>query len=115
MERAGSAGAEAVLDALGDPTRRAILEVLGGGPRSVQAIADELPVSRPAVSRHLRLLKGARLVSEERQGTRHVYALRAEGVEAVAAFFAEVWSGAAARFAVVADNLGDDLGGDEGG
>lgn len=102
---AEEAGADQVLDALGDPTRRAILEVLADGPRSVQAIADELPVSRPAVSRHLRLLKAAELVGEQRQGTRHVFALRAEGVRAVQAYFAQVWQEAAARYAMLADNL----------
>lgn len=54
--------------ALGDPHRRAIVELLGSGPRSVQQIADELPISRPAVSRHLRLLKDAGLVSDESRG-----------------------------------------------
>ena len=95
------------LDALGDPTRRAIVELLGSGPSSVQDLADRLPVSRPAVSRHLRLLKQAGLVDDVPQGTRRVYALREEGVEAVRAYFDEVWREAAARFRLVAENPPD--------
>jgi DNA-binding transcriptional ArsR family regulator len=92
------------LDALGDPNRRAIVEILSGGGRSVQQIADELPISRPAVSRHLRLLKEAGLVADEADGTRRIYALRDEGVEAIRAYFEQVWSQAAARFRLVAEN-----------
>jgi DNA-binding transcriptional ArsR family regulator len=93
-----------VLDALGDAHRRAILEILAAGPRSVQQIADRLPFSRPAVSRHLRLLKDAGLVSDEADGARRMYALRADGIEAVAAYFREVWGEAAARFRLAAEN-----------
>jgi DNA-binding transcriptional ArsR family regulator len=98
----------AALDALGDANRRAILEILSGGGRSVQQIADQLPISRPAVSRHLRLLKGAGLVSDQPDGTRRVYQLRDEGVEAVRRYFAEVWDEAIARFRIVAENAGAD-------
>jgi DNA-binding transcriptional ArsR family regulator len=91
-------------DALGDPNRRAILEVLGGGRRSVREIADALPISRPAVSRHLRLLKAAGLVVEEAQGTRRIYQLHDDGVAAVRAYLERVWGEAAARFRLVADN-----------
>jgi DNA-binding transcriptional ArsR family regulator len=75
-----------------------------GGGRSVQEIADALPISRPAVSRHLRLLKDAGLVSDQAVGTRHVYELRAEGVEAIREYFAEVWGEAVTRFRIVAEN-----------
>jgi DNA-binding transcriptional ArsR family regulator len=92
------------LDALGDPNRRAIVEILSGGGRSVQQIADELPISRPAVSRHLRLLKEAGLVADEADGTRRIYQLRDEGVEAIRAYFEQVWSQAATRFRIVAEN-----------
>lgn len=92
------------LDALGDPNRRAIVEILGHGGRSVQQIADELPISRPAVSRHLRLLKEAGLVADQADGTRRIYELRDEGVEAIRAYFEQVWSQAAARFRIVAEN-----------
>jgi DNA-binding transcriptional ArsR family regulator len=91
-------------DALGDPHRRAIVELLGHGGRSVREIADALPISRPAVSRHLRLLKAAGLVAEEPHGTRRIYHLRAEGVEAVQRYLAQVWGEAAARFRLVAEN-----------
>jgi DNA-binding transcriptional ArsR family regulator len=91
-------------EALGDPHRRAIVELLGTGGRSVREIADELPISRPAVSRHLRLLKSAGLVIEEPRGTRRIYSLHAEGVEAVQAYLQRVWGEAAARFRLVAEN-----------
>lgn len=78
-------------DALGDPNRRAILEVLRDGGRSVQEIADELPISRPAVSRHLRLLKSAGLVVEQPVGTRRIYRLHDEGIAAVRAYLQTVW------------------------
>jgi DNA-binding transcriptional ArsR family regulator len=91
-------------DALGDPNRRAIVEVLRGGPCSVQEIADELPISRPAVSRHLRLLKSAGLVVEEPLGTRRLYRLHDEGIDAVRAYIEQVWGDAAARFKLVAEN-----------
>ena len=91
-------------DALGDPNRRAIVELLAGGDRSVQQLADLLPISRPAVSRHLRLLKEAGLVTEEPRGTRRIYRLHGEGVAAVRGYLERVWGDAAARFRLVAEN-----------
>ena len=91
-------------DALGDPHRRAIVELLGRGERSVGEIAQRLPISRPAVSRHLRLLKDAGLVVEEARGTRRLYRLHDEGIEAVQAYLQQVWGEAAARFKLLADN-----------
>jgi DNA-binding transcriptional ArsR family regulator len=91
-------------DALADRQRREILRLLGGGPRAVHELADDLPISRPAVSRHLRLLSDAGLVSEEREGTRRIYSLRAEGVEAVQAYLERVWGDAASRFRMMAEN-----------
>ena len=91
-------------DALGDPNRRAIVELLAGRPRSVQEIADELPISRPAVSRHLRLLKDAGLVVDQPSGTRRLYRLDELGVEAVRDYLERVWGEAAARFRLVAEN-----------
>ena len=91
-------------DALGDANRRAIVELLGVGGRSVQELADALPISRPAVSRHLRLLKRAGLVLEEPVGTRRVYRLHDEGIEAVRAYLEQVWGDAAARFSILAAN-----------
>lgn len=92
-------------DALADPHRRAILELLRGGERSVREIADEMPITRPAVSRHLRLLKDAGLVSASPEGTRRLYRLHDEGLDAVRAYLTEVWGDAAARFRLVADNI----------
>ncbi|MBX7110844.1 MAG: metalloregulator ArsR/SmtB family transcription factor [Dehalococcoidia bacterium] len=91
-------------DALGDPHRRAIVELLGSGGRSVREIADTLPISRPAVSRHLRLLKEAGLVSDRPEGTRRIYELDSEGVAAVQAYLERVWGDVAARVRLAAEN-----------
>jgi DNA-binding transcriptional ArsR family regulator len=90
--------------ALGDSNRRAIVELLGSGGRTVREIADALPISRPAVSRHLRLLKGAGLVIDEARGTRRIYRLHDQGVAAVQAYLVEVWGDAATRFRLLAEN-----------
>jgi DNA-binding transcriptional ArsR family regulator len=94
-------------EALGDPNRRAIVELLGAGApegRSVGELAEALPISRPAVSRHLRLLKAAGLVDEEPRGTRRLYRLHDEGLAAVRAYLDRVWGDAAARFRLTAEN-----------
>jgi DNA-binding transcriptional ArsR family regulator len=91
-------------DALGDPNRRAIVELLGERERSVREIADALPISRPAVSRHLRLLRRAGLVVEEPRGTRRIYRLHDEGIEAVRSYLERVWGVTAARFRLIAAN-----------
>lgn len=93
------------LDALGDPNRRAILRLLADGGQSVQEIADRLPISRPAVSRHLKLLRGAGLVVEEAQGTRRIYRLHDAGVRAVEEYLRQVWGSVATRFTLAAENL----------
>ncbi|MGI8984914.1 MAG: ArsR/SmtB family transcription factor [Acidimicrobiales bacterium] len=90
--------------ALGDPNRRRIVELLAGGARSVGELALDMPISRPAVSRHLRLLKDAGLVREDAEGTRRIYALHAEGAAAVEAFVREMWGDAVARFRLTAEN-----------
>jgi|ERR1700736_1647933 DNA-binding transcriptional ArsR family regulator len=90
--------------ALGDPNRRAIVELLGSGPRSVQEIADELPISRPAVSRHLRLLKDAGLVIDQSHGAQRLYQLHGQGAEAAQKYLVEVWGEAAVRFRIFAEN-----------
>ena len=92
-------------EALGDPQRRAIVELLSGGQRSVREIADELPISRPAVSRHLRLLKNAGLVVEDPVGTRRIYRLHDEGIAAVQDYLDRVWRDATARFRLFAENI----------
>src|SRR5947199_9586952 len=83
---------ESVMNALGDPTRRAVYERLRSGPRSVGEIADGLPVSRPAVSQHLRVLKEAGLVGERREGTKRIYALAPHGLAELRAYFDQYWS-----------------------
>ncbi len=91
-------------DALGDPNRRAIVEQLRAGDRSVRELADALPISRPAVSRHLRLLKDAGLVVDRAEGTRRLYRLHDEGVAAVRAYLEGVWGEAATRLTIAAEN-----------
>jgi DNA-binding transcriptional ArsR family regulator len=91
-------------DALGDPNRRAIAQLLGRREHSVQELADAMPISRPAVSRHLRLLKEAGLVADRAEGTRRLYRLHDEGIEAVRDYLEQVWGEAATRFKLAADN-----------
>jgi DNA-binding transcriptional ArsR family regulator len=91
-------------EALGDPHRRAIVELLRDGDRSVRELADALPISRPAVSRHLRLLNDAGLVTDRPEGTRRLYRLHDEGIEAVRRYLEEVWGDATARFKLAAEN-----------
>jgi DNA-binding transcriptional ArsR family regulator len=89
---------QAQLDALGDATRRAIVQRLLEGPVSVGKLAEEFPVSRPAISQHLRVLKEARLVSDEAKGTKRVYRLDPRGFESLRAYFDQFWSIALAAF-----------------
>jgi DNA-binding transcriptional ArsR family regulator len=91
-------------DALGDPNRRAIVEQLRHGPRSVAEITSHLEISQPAVSRHLRLLRDARLVADEPQGARRLYSLSDEGAEAIRAYLEGVWGEAIARYQIAAKN-----------
>src|SRR5215218_11182270 len=86
------------MDALGDRTRRAVFEQLRSGPRAVGELAGELPVSRPAVSQHLRVLKEAGLVTERRDGTRRIYRLDPNGLGEVRAYFDRFWETALASF-----------------
>lgn len=80
--------------ALADPTRRAVLEGLSRGPRPVGELASGLPVSRPAVSQHLRVLKEAGLVSESRSGTRRLYKVELRAIEALSGYFDQFWTAA---------------------
>jgi DNA-binding transcriptional ArsR family regulator len=79
------------LDALGDPTRRTIFERLGKGPQAVVDIARTLPVSRPAVSQHLKVLRDAGLVTDRAEGTRRIYQLDQKGLAAVRDYFDTFW------------------------
>ena len=87
---------------------RPVYLIAGAETLIVQELADALPISRPAVSRHLRLLTQAGLVIGEPRGTRHVYRLDDAGVAAVEAYLKQVWGEAAARFRLVAENTTDD-------
>ena len=80
------------LNALGDPTRRVILEHLADRPRAVGELAGELPISRPAVSQHLKVLKDARLVVDRRVGNRSIYHVDPDGVQALRAYLDRFWS-----------------------
>jgi DNA-binding transcriptional ArsR family regulator len=91
------------MDAMGDATRRAILERLLSGPLAVGELAREFPVSRPAISQHLRVLKNARLVVDRPAGTRRVYQVNPEGVEMLRRYFDRFWTDALAAFKKAAD------------
>ena len=86
-----------VLDALGNPVRRAILQELRAGPRPVGQIAAGLPISRPAVSRHLRVLEDAGLVQARGEGARNLYSIRMQGFASVRDFVDDFWDVALAR------------------
>jgi DNA-binding transcriptional ArsR family regulator len=92
--------------ALADPTRRAIFERLALGPRAVGELASEFPVSRPAVSQHLRVLKDAGLVTDRRDGNRRLYAVDPTGVDAMRAYFDTFWSDALGAFERAAERKG---------
>jgi DNA-binding transcriptional ArsR family regulator len=91
-------------EALGDPNRREILRTLAAADLPVHEIAARLPISRPAVSRHLRLLRDAGLVSERTLGTRHIYHLETEGLATIQTYLERVWGEAAVRFRLLAEN-----------
>src|SRR5213080_3926423 len=93
-----------VLDALGDGTRRQVFEKLRNGPRAVGEIAAELPVSRPAVSQHLRVLKEAGLVVERRSGTRRIYRVDPDGLGELRDYFDDFWNEALAAFKAAAED-----------
>ncbi len=93
-----------MLDALGDPTRRAIFERLGQGPLAVGQLADELPVSRPAVSQHLARLKAAGLVTDQAVGTRRLYRLDPRGIDAMRTYFERFWTEALTNFKALAES-----------
>lgn len=96
------------LDALGDPTRRAILaRLLAGGPLPVGEIAKNFPVSRPAISQHLHILKNANLVVDRPSGTRRLYQLNPEGFETLREYFDQFWGQALAAFAQKVQELPD--------
>jgi DNA-binding transcriptional ArsR family regulator len=95
--------AEAVLDALGDPTRRSVLELVREGARSVGEVAGELPVSRPAVSQHLAVLKQAGLVRVRAEGRRRLYVVDTAGLAILRTYLESFWDDALAAFAEAAE------------
>src|SRR3954469_1046182 len=95
---------DAVLDALGDPTRRRILDRLRPGPLPVGELAAELPVGRPAVSKHLKVLEGAGLVEHHSVGTRTLYALAPPGFAALQQWLVGTWDAALAAYATAVRN-----------
>ncbi len=97
------AGAAAVFAALGDPTRRTIFERVAGRPQSVGELADALPVSRPAVSQHLRVLKEAGLVSDGAVGARRIYRMDPQGLGQLRAYLDHFWNHAMAAFKAAAE------------
>jgi DNA-binding transcriptional ArsR family regulator len=96
-----------VLDALGDPTRRAVLELLRGGERSVRELTDATAVSQPAVSQHLRVLRDAGLVSVRPVGTRRLHAVDLDGLAGLRAWVDRFWDDALSAFVAHADQAGD--------
>ena len=99
---------DAGLGLLGDPSRRAIFELLARGPRSVQELADELPISRPAVSQHLRVLREAGLVTEARDGVRRIYRLDPRGIAAMRDWLDQQWAASLDAFKAFADAAQDE-------
>jgi DNA-binding transcriptional ArsR family regulator len=95
--------------ALGDPTRRTIFERLADRPRAVGELAREVPVSRPAVSQHLKVLKDARLVLDRPAGNRRIYQLDPDGVGALRADLEQFWSKAMATYKAVAERKTEEV------
>jgi DNA-binding transcriptional ArsR family regulator len=96
------------IQALGDPTRRTVFERLRAGPRSVGDLAHGLPVSRPAVSQHLRVLERAGLVSAKREGTRNYYSVNGDGLTELREYFEGFWDEALTAFKAAAESEGGD-------
>jgi DNA-binding transcriptional ArsR family regulator len=97
------------LTALGDPTRRAIFERLADRPRAVGELAVELPVSRPAVSQHLKVLKDAGLVIDRHVGTRRIYQLNPDGVGALRAYLDQFWNRSLTAFKAAVEQQGEEV------
>ena len=95
--------AGAVLEALGDPTRRTIFEMLGEGPQAVGRLAERLPVSRPAVSQHLKVLKAAGVVVDRARGTQRIYELDRHGLATLRAYLDDIWTNALDAFKQAAE------------
>jgi len=92
-------------NALGDPTRRSIFEKLAGGPLSVAHIAKGLPISRPAVSQHLKVLREAKLITMEQKGTRSMYRIDRDGVRSLRDYLDQFWDKALLNFKELAEQI----------
>jgi DNA-binding transcriptional ArsR family regulator len=101
-------GSELVLEALGNGARRQIMVQLANGPRAVRDISVHPPISRPAVSRHLRILRSAHLVEFTEEGTRSIYQLKRTGFNEAKEWLDSMWDEALRRFAFVAENTSED-------
>jgi DNA-binding transcriptional ArsR family regulator len=101
---------DTTLRALADGNRRAILEVVRDRPRAVGEIADEIAMSQQATSHHLRVLRGAGLVTERREGTRHLFVVRPDGFEVVRQFLEDFWPDHLAALKVAAEKAAKDHG-----
>jgi DNA-binding transcriptional ArsR family regulator len=97
------------MSALGDPTRRAIFERLAAGPSPVGELAKDLPVSRPAVSQHLKVLKDAGLVTDRQVGNRRLYQLNPDGIGALRAYLDQFWNQALAAFKTAAEHVDEEV------
>jgi DNA-binding transcriptional ArsR family regulator len=95
----------AAIAALGDPTRRAIFESLARRSKAVGEIAVEIPVSRPAVSQHLRVLKEAGLVTDRAEGTKRIYQVKQQGVQAIHGYLDQMWGQAMAAFQAESERM----------
>jgi DNA-binding transcriptional ArsR family regulator len=100
-----------VLDSLADPTRREVLDLVRRRPSSVQELADQLPVSRPAVSQHLKILKDAGIVTSRAVGTRRVYTVTTDGFEVLRQWLDVMWRDALSAFAAFAETHPSEPGG----
>src|SRR6185369_1015659 len=106
MRNHSTALADAVFDALGDPMRRRIVETLRDGPLPVGTLAERLPVGRPAVSKHLRVLEGAGIVLHRSHGTRNLYALAPDGLAPLQQWLVALWDERLASFAAYVESKG---------
>jgi DNA-binding transcriptional ArsR family regulator len=97
------------ITALGDPTRRAIFERLAQGPSAVGAIAKDLPVSRPAVSQHLKVLKQAGLVSDRQEGNRRIYSIDARGIDSLRTYVDQFWTQALGAFKTAVEQRDEEV------
>jgi DNA-binding transcriptional ArsR family regulator len=109
-QTAARATTDAAFDALGHPMRRRMLELLRDGARPVNQIADDLPIGRPAVSKHLKVLEGAGLVEHRSRGTRNLYAVAPAGLAPLQRWLTETWDDTLGAFAAYVDEDAGDRG-----